>query len=530
MAFCCVGVPPETPMHTPSSTGSGAGGFGAYQWRLLTFVCFGWMIDGMEMYVMSLLLPELPDSWGLNDVKRGVLGGSVFVGMTIGAVGFGSVSDRVGRLTVVRITILLALVTGLLCAAAQSMVSLMLMRGAFGVMVGGLLPALITLLTESMPSGAAGASVGLTQNMFAVGGMFVSGIAAAVLGGMGWRWLLFFSGLPLLLCFPFFIPGYILESPMWLAATGRREAADRVVSTIAATNGEPQPALLSVRAVDPPRSFVQQLRQLFGTHKALTLPLMPLWALLSWGYYGIVFVLPTYLNRHIPHESEYIGALPSPSHLHGILPHTTHVSPTPHPRTQSFARAFLSTLGHSHNLPLAHKTLPILTGVLLTALAEIPGCTLGGFAADRIGRKSVMIASFSGSAVMAFVTGVVAILIEQTGVSWIWLLLSACALKSFLSSAFIVVTLYTAEAYPTLVTNFGYGFCNAFTRLSATLTPTVGQMLLDHATSFVTFASYSVGCAAAAVLSAFLPFETLGRNADAAQRATGPKETSPLQK
>ena len=54
---CCVSVPPATA--DPAAVAE-PGRFGAYQWRLILFVCFGWMIDGMEMYVMSLLLPELP--------------------------------------------------------------------------------------------------------------------------------------------------------------------------------------------------------------------------------------------------------------------------------------------------------------------------------------------------------------------------------------------------------------------------------------------------------------------------------------
>ena len=180
---CCVSVPPA--VAEPAAAGV-HGGFGAYQWRLLFFICFGWMIDGMEMYVMSLLLPELPASWDLSAVGRGLLGGGVFVGMAFGAVGFGVLSDRMGRLTVVRLTIALALVFGLVCAAAQSMVALLLLRGSFGVAVGGLLPALITLLAESMPPGAVGTSVGLTQNMFAIGGMFVSAIAAIVSKQVRW--------------------------------------------------------------------------------------------------------------------------------------------------------------------------------------------------------------------------------------------------------------------------------------------------------------------------------------------------------
>ena len=136
--------------------------------------------------------------------------------------------------------------------------------------------------------------------------------------------------------------------------------------------------------------------------------------------------------------------------------------------------------------------------------------------------------SYAASCAMALATGAVAILTEQTATSWVWLLLGACVLKACLSSAFVVTMIYTAEAYPTLTANFGYGVCNAVTRLSAALTPTVSQMLLDDATSLVTFSSYALSCAGAALLCTLLPFETLGRDADAAERAGGPKESSPL--
>ena len=34
-------------------------GFGRYQWRLLGIAGIGWATDGMEMFVMALVLPEL---------------------------------------------------------------------------------------------------------------------------------------------------------------------------------------------------------------------------------------------------------------------------------------------------------------------------------------------------------------------------------------------------------------------------------------------------------------------------------------
>ena len=110
-----------------------------------------------------------------------------------------------------------------------------------------------------------------------------------------------------------------------------------------------------------------------------------------------------------------------------------------------------------------------------------------------------------------------------------------------LSSAFLVLMVYTAEAYPTLTKNFAYGFNNAFTRLGGAITPTIGQVLLDHTSSVVTFSVYAAGCLVSALLTALLPFDTLGRDPDtgevAARKGKGnlaeetppPTEITPLQ-
>ena len=73
-------------------------GFGRYQWRLLGIAGIGWATDGMEMFVMALILPELSREWQLSAERLGTLGGAVFGGMGLGAWFWGSMSDKHGRL------------------------------------------------------------------------------------------------------------------------------------------------------------------------------------------------------------------------------------------------------------------------------------------------------------------------------------------------------------------------------------------------------------------------------------------------
>ena len=55
-----------------------ARGLGPYQWRLLGIAGIGWATDGMEMFVMALILPELATEWQLTADQLGTLGGASF--------------------------------------------------------------------------------------------------------------------------------------------------------------------------------------------------------------------------------------------------------------------------------------------------------------------------------------------------------------------------------------------------------------------------------------------------------------------
>ena len=62
-----------------------------------------------------------------------------------------------------------------------------------------------------------------------------------------------------------------------------------------------------------------------------------------------------------------------------------------------------------------------------------------------------MLVAFTGSALMAYGTGVVATLVETHGVHWAWLLLCTCALKVFLCSAFLVLMVRQSRSLTTRI-------------------------------------------------------------------------------
>ena len=376
----------------------------------------------------------------------------------------------------------------MLSATSQSSVALILLRVGFGFGVGGSIPPLIVMLVECSPPDAASLSVALTQCFFALGGIFVASLADAILDSMGWAWLVFFASLPLLLCAPFYMPWYIFESPVWLAAAGRADEAQRVVGLISEVNGDgssgaklkaslipggsASSASSRAAADGPSANMLPQLQGVFVVHWRLSLPLFLIWMITSFTYYGIVFLLPTYLNAVVPTWAEY-------------------------------------------------------TTVLLTALAEIPGYLGAAWLADRYGRRTVIVVFFAASTLSAFLMGWMADVVTSDASQWGWMLFLSCCGKAAVSGAFLAVMIYASEAYPTLLAVTGYGCGNAFTRLLGMITPTVGQVLLDSTTPFWAFATYGAACLLGVVVSALLPFDTLGRDADAEERRRA-METIPL--
>ncbi|XP_039621886.1 organic cation transporter protein-like isoform X2 [Polypterus senegalus] len=139
---------------------------------------------------------------------------------------------------------------------------------------------------------------------------------------------------------------------------------------------------------------------------------------------------------------------------------------------------------------------------LLTGLVEIPAAAFFFVIVDRLGRKRIIL----GTEVLAGVTCVaVAFIPDAFG----WINVTLCLVgRFFISMAFGVMYLYSAEIFPTALRTTGIGCAQMFGRLGAIACQWV-ILLADfwRPSPFVTFGIMSF---AAGVTSLFLP-ETLGR-------------------
>ena len=475
-------------------------GLSAYQWRMLTLgFGLGFAGDGMEMYLLALILPVLPAGWNLNTLSKGLLGGGAFVGMSLGSPFGGTLSDYWGRLPSMRVLLISAFATGALAATAQSMLALLLCRASFGFAIGGFIPAGYTMTAETTPPDKRGRLSALAMCSFSVGAVWVSVLSGPILPTLGWRGLVFFSSLPLLVgAAALFVPGFFVESPLWLRAASKPAEAASAESQIAHINGssggggegsgggeggggggegsgggkgdQPEAKSSSGGSTSELPSVNTTFVGILRTHCYVSCCLFALWMLVGIGYYGIVFLIPQILNR------EYRSGKGLPS-----LPDEAE---------------YLTTT--------------------LSAVAEIAGYLITGLASDTWGRRSALAANFGLSAVFAAVCGV---LVVDPAIGYAWFMLCACVLKATVSGAFLGVYIITPEVYPTVIRGTALGVCLIFTRAGSAFTPLLAQFLLDYTDGLVSFATFGATMAAASVISALLPFDTLGYHADAPDAA-----------
>ena len=180
----------------------------------------------MEMMLLSFLGPAVACEWGLSPAQEAALSTSVFVGMAFGGFLWGAASDAFGRRAAFFIPSLLTFVAGVLSAAAPNFWVLVSLRALVGLGLGGG-PVAFALFLEFAPSPSRGRALVAVQAFWTLGSALEAGLAWAVLGPLGWRWLAALSSAPcaVLAALIFFVP----ESPFFLAAAGRRADAEAVL-------------------------------------------------------------------------------------------------------------------------------------------------------------------------------------------------------------------------------------------------------------------------------------------------------------
>jgi MFS family permease len=209
--------------------------------RVVAALGITWILDGLEVTLAGSLSGALKESPTLHftNFDIGFSNSAYLAGAVLGAVGFGWLTDRIGRRKLFFITLALYLTATAATALSWSVASYALFRFLTGAGIGGEYTAINSTIQELVPARYRGWTDLVINGSFWIGAALgaVSAIVlldpALVAPWLGWR-LAYLTGASIGLVI-FVMRLWIPESPRWLMVHGQPERAQEIVAEIEAS-------------------------------------------------------------------------------------------------------------------------------------------------------------------------------------------------------------------------------------------------------------------------------------------------------
>ncbi|MCF8587598.1 MFS transporter [Gordonia liuliyuniae] len=410
--------------------------------------------DGFDQLMIAYSIPDLPVAWNLTSTMIAWVIAVGGIGMLGGALAGGWLADRIGRLNVIQIALVIYAITSLGMAFTHSLVLFMVLRFIQGVGLGAEVPVAAAYIGEIARTENRGKFVLLYETIFPLGLVMSAIVSAWVVPNHGYQVLFALGAIPVLL-----VPllRRLPESPRWLAARNRIDEAaesmarieDEIVGRWGKELEEPRPS--NANHVELVRASIVELFR--GVYLRRTLMLAVIWLCAYFVNYGIASWLPTLYKQH-------------------------------------FGLSITSALHYS----------------IFTTVAGLIGCVIIAFVIDGLGRRLCISAAM---AMCALTLGLLAGFGTSTAMSvLIWSAVAALLVFSVNMALYV----YTAELYPTRMRAMGAAFGGAAGRLGIIMGPLVVGWTLDHGGSLTwVFGVFAVVAAIGAVVVAIFAEETKQR-------------------
>jgi benzoate transport len=187
------------------------------------------LLDGFDLVVVGTVVPTLsePEEFGLTAQGATVVITVGLVGMMVGALTIGTLTDLVGRRKALIGAVASFSLFTLLCAFAPNATVFGVLRFLAGVGLGGCLPTAIAMVNEFTRSGRSGRATTTMMTGYHVGAVATAALAIVVIPSLGWEWMFVIGAAPALVLVPLMV-ARLPESASWLQAAGRRAEAEEV--------------------------------------------------------------------------------------------------------------------------------------------------------------------------------------------------------------------------------------------------------------------------------------------------------------
>jgi AAHS family 4-hydroxybenzoate transporter-like MFS transporter len=408
-----------------------------YQWLLLGLCFLIVATDGMDVAIMGFLAPAITKEWGISRAAFGLVMSAAPIGLAIGAILVGPMSDRFGRKKLLMVSVAWFGTFSVLSGFANDVATLSALRFVTGLGLGAAMPNTTTLLSEYVPERSRSALIAIMFTGFNLGSALVGFGAAAILPDYGWRGVLIAGGVIPLACLPLYLI-LIPESVRFLVV--RKFPAERIGRTLRRVVGGVVPEGSQFTISEPQVTGSQPGKVLLSpAYRATTLSL--------WGTY-FMGLLVIYL-------------------LSGWLP------------------TMIKDAG-----------LPIERAANITALFQLGGTVgalLVGYFMDRVSPNKVISLAYFGGAV--FILCLASGSVESSLFAVFVLLAGFC-----MSGAQTGLNAYAPSCYPTMVRATGVSWMQGMGRFGSIFGSFAGGVLLSMGWGFSSVIAILAGPATLAAI------------------------------
>ena len=409
--------------------------------------------DAYTVLAIAFAMPQLVTEWSLTPGQVGMIISAGYVGQLFGAVIFGSLAEKFGRLKILFVTIMLFVSMDVACLFAWSAWSMIAFRFLQGVGTGGEVPVASAYINEFIGAEKRGRFFLLYEVIFPIGLMFAGMVGFFLVPVYGWKAMFIVGLVPSVLTIP--LRWFMPESPRWLASQGRIAEADAVVKLLE-DNARNSGAVLRepvVSTIDPRATARSDWRELFkGIYLKRTVMIWGLWVCAYMINNGLVTWLPTLYKQ--------VFQLP------------------------------LQTA-------LAYGWITSGVGVIASIICALM--------IDKVGRKPWYATAFL-LATLPLLT-----LSWLGATSAVEVLILATATYAILQTIAFSLYLYSAELYPTRLRAVGTGFGSAWLRAGSAVGPImVGAIVADLGIQYV-FAAFAGVALVGGLVTILFAIETKGR-------------------
>ncbi|WP_374725933.1 MFS transporter [Paraburkholderia phenoliruptrix] len=401
--------------------------------------------DAFDALSLAFSLPVLVGLWHLSPMQIGFLIAAGYLGQFVGALTFGWVAERFGRVPSATTTVGVMSVMGIACAFSGNLQLLFLARFLQGIGVGGEVPVAAAYISELSQAHGRGRFFILYELIFPLGLLGAAQVGAFVVPRFGWEWMFLVGAIPGIVVTLFI--ARLPESPRWLISKGRYDDAERVVEKIEASTTR--------RNLDVERDWLEVERRLSKIRDASQSRRKASWKeLFSSVYRGRTLVV-------------------------WLL----------------WASSYFVANGINNWLPSLYRTvyhLPLQESLHMASLSNVlSACAvlLCAFLVDRTGRRKWAMGTFLVSGALLLALGMVA-----NGGPWAVMILGSSA-YAVMGTTTVMLYLYTPEIYPTRMRAIGTGLATSWLRIASAAAPAiVGFVLSGHGISavFLMFAATTV--------------------------------------